>query len=84
MNALSSRVPKPELRARFMSAQSAVQHLSSAMGALFSSVVLTADSLGRLQGMQSVALVSIGIAMLVPFVVYRVETHVRLREQSLE
>lgn len=81
MNALSSRVPRPEQRARFMSAQSAVQHMSSAAGALFGSILLTADSQGRLHGMQSVAVTAIAISALVPLVAYRVETRVRLREQ---
>jgi len=82
MNALSSRVPKPEQRARFMSAQSAVQHLSSSTGALLSSTVLTADSSGRLQGMQWVASAAIVVAMLVPFVAHRVEARVQLRERA--
>jgi predicted MFS family arabinose efflux permease len=39
MQALASRVPRPEQRARFMSAQSAVQHAASALGATLASLV---------------------------------------------
>lgn len=81
MNSLSSRVPHPEQRARFMSAQSSVQHLSSALGALLSSTILTADSQGRLQGMPAIAIGSISIAVLVPFLAHRVEMRVKRREQ---
>src|SRR5207244_3593231 len=38
---LATRVPAPHERARFMSLQSAIQHLASALGAFFSSLILT-------------------------------------------
>jgi predicted MFS family arabinose efflux permease len=82
MNALSSRVPRPEQRARFMSAQSAVQHLASSIGALSSSLVLSADSHGRLIHMPVVATAAIFVALLVPVVAMRVEMGVRSREAA--
>ncbi|MGC4063983.1 MAG: MFS transporter [Polyangiaceae bacterium] len=82
MNALSSRVPRPDQRARFMSAQSAVQHLASSIGALSSSLVLSADSQGHLIHMPAVATAAIFVAALVPVVAMRVEMGVRSREAA--
>jgi len=66
MQALATRVPRPEQRARFMSAQSAVQHLASALGAIGASALLSTDSGGKLLGMENVALAALGVACLVP------------------
>lgn len=67
MQTLSTRVPRPEQRARFMSAQSSVQHFASALGAMGSAAFLTADPDGSLQGMDRVAYFALGLACLVPF-----------------
>ncbi|HEY5961491.1 MAG TPA: MFS transporter, partial [Polyangiaceae bacterium] len=82
MNTLASRVPRPEQRARFMSAQSAVQHLASSIGAVSSASLLRAEPDGRLVGMPSVALAAIAIAFLVPFFAWRVECGVKARESA--
>jgi predicted MFS family arabinose efflux permease len=81
LQALASRVPRPQQRARFMSAQSATQHLASAVGAIVASALLSADASGRLLGMEHVALGSLVLAMAVPFVSFLVETRVRARER---
>src|SRR5262249_2062850 len=47
MQALASRVPRVEQRARFMSAQSAVQHAASALGAMLASLLLVAAPDGK-------------------------------------
>jgi predicted MFS family arabinose efflux permease len=83
MNTLASRVPRPEQRARFMSANSAIQHLASSVGALSSAAFLRAESDGRLIGMPTVALGSILIAALVPWLAWRVEQGVRMRERAV-
>lgn len=83
MNTLVSRVPRPEQRARFMSANSAVQHLASSIGAMSSAVLLRADSDGRLIGMQWVAMTAIVIALIVPILAWRVEQGVKAREATL-
>src|SRR5512133_1471802 len=83
MNTLASRVPHPEQRARFMSAQSAVQHLASSIGAGSSAILLQADPSGRLIGMPSVALAAMMVAVVVPFTAWRVESGVRARESRL-
>lgn len=83
MSTLASRVPHPEQRARFMSAQSAVQHLASSVGAISSASLLQADPDGRLVGMPSVALGAMFVACLVPLFAWRVESGVKAREARL-
>jgi predicted MFS family arabinose efflux permease len=80
INTLSSRVPAPAERARFMSAQSAVQHLASALGAALSTQLLTVEPDGRLGGMRSVAYFSTGVALLVPFLLAAVSAGITRRE----
>ena len=83
LQALASRVPRPEQRARFMSAQSAVQHSASALGAVIASFVLVAAPDGTLQGMEIVALGALFTACLVPIGVFVLERRVRAREPQL-
>ena len=80
INTLASRVPAPAERARFMSAQSAVQHLASAMGAALSTQLLTVEPDGRLGGMRQVAFLSIGLALLVPFLLAAVSAAITRRD----
>ncbi len=80
MQALASRVPRPEQRARFMSAQSAVQHAASAAGAMLASWVLVAAPDGKLQGMSQVAWGALVVACLVPIGASILERRVRARE----
>lgn len=80
MQALTSRVPRVEQRARFMSAQSAVQHAASALGAMLASLFLVAAPDGKLLGMERVAWAAIALALLVPFGAVVLERRVRARE----
>ncbi len=66
MSTLSSRVPAPRERARFMSAQSAVQHLASALGAGLSTQLLTVEPDGKLGGMRTLAFFSIAVGLTLP------------------
>jgi len=66
LSALSSRVPAPEERARFMSAQSAIQNLASSLGAVTAAQILTTDETGRLIGMETVAILSIVLVLAQP------------------
>jgi predicted MFS family arabinose efflux permease len=77
---LSSRVPGPAERARFLSAQSAVQLLASALGATLSTRVLTVEPDGRLAGMRALAGLSAAVAMLLPFLLNRVAARLRARD----
>ncbi len=63
-NTLSSKIPEPYERARFMSVQSSVQHLSSAIGAGVSSLVLSVGADQKLLGMDILGLWSVGLNFL--------------------
>lgn len=80
LQTLASRVPRPQQRARFMSAQSAVQHSASALGAILASLVLGAAPDGKLLGMDTIALGALLVACLVPIGVLALERRVRARE----
>jgi predicted MFS family arabinose efflux permease len=82
MQTLASRVPRPEQRARFLSAQSAVQHAASALGAMLASLCLVAAPDGKLLHMDVVALFAIGIAAVVPIGANILERRVRAREAA--
>jgi predicted MFS family arabinose efflux permease len=73
-NTLASKVPRPGERARFQSIQSAVQHAASAGGAFLSSQLLTESGAGALIGMGRVAAVCCGFTVVLPFLLYAVET----------
>jgi predicted MFS family arabinose efflux permease len=80
MNTLTSKVPGPAERARFMSVQSAVQHLAAALGAGLSTRLLTVEPDGRLGGMVALSLFSGALALAVPFLMAAVQ--VRLARRS--
>jgi predicted MFS family arabinose efflux permease len=82
MGSLSTRVPRPDQRAGFMSAQSAVQHGGSALGAMFSAAVLASEPSGKLVGMNLVASGALVLALVVPFLAARIEEGVRAKEQA--
>lgn len=87
-NTLTTRVPGPTERARFQSIQSAVQHGASALAAGLGPLVLTlvprepyrTDMPGELPrllvGMEKVALISLGLTLLIPFLLNWVEGRV--------
>jgi MFS family permease len=83
MQALASRVPRPEQRARFMSAQSAVQHAASAAGAMLASFVLIALPDGKLVHMDHVAIAALVLACAIPFTVHLLERRVKARESEV-
>jgi predicted MFS family arabinose efflux permease len=82
MNTLTSRVPGPAERARYMSVQSAVQHLSSALGAGLSTRLLTAEPDGRLGGMKALSLFSGAVALLVPLLLAAVQARLARRRAA--
>jgi predicted MFS family arabinose efflux permease len=82
LNTLATRVPHRSQRARFMSAQSAVQHLSSSAGALSTSLLLEAEPSGKLVGMAAVSIAAIGFALFVPVLSLFIERAVKRREQA--
>jgi predicted MFS family arabinose efflux permease len=80
-NTLTSKVPSPRERARFMSIQSAVQHSAAALGAFSSARLLTERPDGGLEGMRTVALLAMGLSSLVPGFLFAVERRVRRAKQ---
>jgi predicted MFS family arabinose efflux permease len=82
LNALSSRVPPPADRARFMSLQSAVQHLAISAGAGLSSWVLHERSDHHIEGMPVLAIFAITMSCALPIVVALLHRRVREREAA--
>jgi MFS family permease len=82
IQALSSRVPGPEERARFMSALSVVQHLGAAAGALIASRMLREVPGGALVGMDGVASFAAALAVAVPALMWLLELRMRRPERS--
>ncbi len=78
-NTLASKVPEPAERARFMSLQSAVQHVASALGASLSSQVLFVQSDGKLGNVPMLGRMAIALTLLLPVLLFRVEREVRRR-----
>jgi predicted MFS family arabinose efflux permease len=77
---LSSRVPGPAERARFLSAQSAVQHTASAVGATLSTRILAVEADGRLAGMGTLVAGSAAVAALLPILLFQVAARLRRRD----
>jgi predicted MFS family arabinose efflux permease len=67
VNTLTSKIPAPAERARYMSVQSAVQHLASALGAGLSSAVLFEHPNHALGGMPRLAILAIALGLALPF-----------------
>jgi predicted MFS family arabinose efflux permease len=82
LNALTTRVPPPAERGRFMSAQSAVQHLSTALGAGVSTAVLAERPDHSLVGMPTLAWGAIALSVLLPFLVAAVARRVKARDAA--
>jgi predicted MFS family arabinose efflux permease len=79
LNTLTTRVPSPVDRARFMSLQSAVQHLSTSIGAGLSSWVLHERADQHLEGMAGLAVFAILMSLALPIVVLLLQRRVHAR-----
>ncbi|MDB4930151.1 MAG: transporter [Myxococcaceae bacterium] len=77
MQTVTSRVPSPAERARFMSLQSAVQHGSSAAGAMLSTALLSEGADHRMVGMPRVVAVTATLFAAMPFLLAAVERRLR-------
>jgi predicted MFS family arabinose efflux permease len=78
-NTLTTKVPSPQERARFMSIQSAVQHFAAAAGAFFSAKMLHEQANHRLEGIPQIAAASIAAALALPVLTWVIESRVRAR-----
>ncbi|MFM2247632.1 MAG: hypothetical protein RL071_3706 [Pseudomonadota bacterium] len=66
LQTLFAAVPRPPERARYQSAQSAVQHLGAAAGASLGTLLLDGVDPTRLEGVPRIALFSMAITLLLP------------------
>ena len=82
MSSLSTRVPRAEQRAGYMSLQSTAQHISSATGAFASSRLLHEAPGGRLAGISTVAAISAVLALGLPPMLAAIGKRVSAREAS--
>jgi predicted MFS family arabinose efflux permease len=76
-NALTSQVPQPFERARFLSIQSTVYHAVAGLAAWLSSSLLSARPDGALVGMTRVVVISMALGALFPLLLRLVEGRVR-------
>ncbi|MCX6127040.1 MAG: MFS transporter [Proteobacteria bacterium] len=79
-NTLSSKVPRPEERAGFMSLQSAVQHTATAGGGILSSRLLTTAPSGQLDGIESIVYASGFMLLLATVAIVFLQRKVKMRE----
>jgi predicted MFS family arabinose efflux permease len=79
---LTSRVPEQAIRARFMSFQSAVQHIGAATGAFVSSRMLTELPGGALGGIEQVVALSMLLTLGLPLMLFLVERRVLARDRA--
>ena len=70
---VSSRIPPPQMRAGFLSMQTAVQHMSATLGAVFSSFILSVGEQGEL--VNFVWLVGLGLLLVFvqPLLIFRLK-----------
>lgn len=83
LQTLATQVPSPSERARFMSVQSVIQHISSAIGAMVASAILVAQPDGTLLHMNYVAMGAFGLASLVPLSAWRLEKILQQRQVKI-
>lgn len=74
---LASKIPEPSQRGAYMSVQSAVTHMASALGAYYSSLVLE-EKEGVLLHMPTLGITAIGLSCVVPVLVWYVERNLKI------
>jgi predicted MFS family arabinose efflux permease len=80
MQTLSSKVPRREERAGYMSLQSAVQHAAMAAGGIISSRLLETAPDGKLVGIDHIAVLSAVLVVLAVLLILALARQVRYRE----
>jgi predicted MFS family arabinose efflux permease len=84
VSSLSTRVPRHDERAGYMSLQSMAQHLSSALGAFISSQLLHNTPEGRLAGIDTISTLSLVLAFALPPLLAVILRRVNTREAITE
>lgn len=82
LNTTTTKVPRPDERARYQSIQSAVQHMASGLGASLGTFMLSVGPDGRLLGMPQLVMVSIVLALLLPPLLVLIQNRLRDRDQA--
>jgi predicted MFS family arabinose efflux permease len=82
-NALISKIPKAHERAGFMSLISSVQHLMSGVGATCSTLLLVENSDMKLEGMDSLAHLSMAVFIIMPWMMFKIERLIQARSHPL-
>jgi predicted MFS family arabinose efflux permease len=77
LQTLGTRVPRADERARFMSAQAAVQFMAAAVGSVLGAQMLSEGPGGVLLGVNAVGAWSAALAMLMPLLVWSAERRLR-------
>lgn len=66
-----SKIPKPSIRAGYMSMQGAVQHISTTLAAMCASLILVEGEGGILIGMENVVILALLISLAQPVLIYK-------------
>ncbi len=82
VSAITSRVPLPHQRAAFMSYQGTFSNVAAGLASAVSSLYLISDPAGRLIGIETLAMVTIGCALMVPFMVKILMNLLTRRQQT--
>jgi predicted MFS family arabinose efflux permease len=82
LQTLTSKIPAPVERGRFMSGQSAVQHMASAIGAGLSTVLLGENQNHSLRGMPRLALFSMALTALLPLLVWSIQRRMLVQPEA--
>ena len=69
MNTVGTKVPLPNERARYMSTASAVQHLASGSGAIFSTFILVENADKSLSGIHGLGIAALVLSIPMPFLI---------------
>jgi len=76
---ITSMVPRASERARFQSAQSSLQHVGAAAGAMIGAAVLGSEGGERLVGMPRLAVISMVLTAVIPFLIEGLRRRLRAR-----
>jgi predicted MFS family arabinose efflux permease len=75
-NALTTKVPRPHERARFLSIQSTVYHAAAGSASWFAASQLAVAADGTLVGMPRVGAIAMALSAILPLLLWRVESRV--------
>lgn len=81
--AVTSKLPRPGQRAGYLSLQSSIAHMSAALGAYASSLILIERADGGVGRMDVLALCSMGLALPVPWILGLLERRIDARDGAV-